>query len=182
VAVSPQSQARIDHIMKIILFRGRPASGKTTISKALGLRMALPVIHKDDIYDSLSSVIAEHSIRNKAAHDILFSILESNTHANATVILDFPFQNSADFSIIESWCAQHKVILKSVLVTCTNEHLWRERLILRSQHPLPNQLIYDFDELKKRYGSMHVEPHPSELLIDSALLLEDSIRHIIDYV
>jgi len=168
--------------MKIILFRGRPASGKTTISKALGLRLALPVIHKDDIYDSLSSIIADHNIRNKAAHDILYAILESNTHADATIILDFPFQNSADFSIIESWCIQYQVILKSVLITCTNEHLWRERLILRSQHPLPNQLIYDFDELKSRYGSMHVEPHPLELMVDSALQLEDNISHIINYI
>jgi adenylate kinase family enzyme len=168
--------------MKIILFRGRPASGKTTISKALSLQLGLPVIHKDDIYDSLVPFIADHAARNKAAHDILYAMLESNAHADSTIILDFPFQNAADFSVIESWCAHHQATLKSVLVTCTNESLWRERLILRSQHPLPNQMIYDFDELKGRYGSMHVEPHSSELLVDSALPLDGNIQHVIDYI
>ncbi len=168
--------------MKIILFRGRPASGKTTISKALGLELGYPVIHKDDIYDGLALDIADHGARNNAAHRILYAILESNVHSNAAIILDFPFQNAADFAIIESWCKEYRVILKSILVTCTNEQVWRERLILRSQNPLPNQLIYDFDKLKHRYGSMHVEPAPTELLIDSALPLQDNINRIIEYI
>lgn len=88
--------------MKVILFRGRPASGKTTISKALGLQLGIPVIHKDDIYNSLAPYISDHTIRNKAAHDTLYAILESNNHAASTVILDFPFQNTVDFLTIES--------------------------------------------------------------------------------
>ncbi|CAH1217093.1 hypothetical protein PAECIP111891_04550 [Paenibacillus allorhizoplanae] len=39
---------------KIILFRGMAGTGKSTLSRALAKKLQLPVLHKDDIYDSIA--------------------------------------------------------------------------------------------------------------------------------
>ena len=55
----------------IIIFRGKAATGKTFITNYLCKKLNIPVIRKDDIYDSLSMYNVEHSLNNSATYDIL---------------------------------------------------------------------------------------------------------------
>ena len=168
--------------MKIILFRGRPGTGKTTLTHAFAERTHFAVLRKDDIYDPVSEYIKEHSDRNKASHGILYKILESNIHSGTTFILDFAFQNSNDYSIIKDWCAERNIEFKSVLVTCSDEKLWAERLERRAENPTPNQLITSFEGFKKHYGTMHLEAEVGELVVDTVKLVEEIIPEVLEYV
>ena len=167
--------------MKIILFRGRPGTGKTTLTHAFAEKSHFPVIRKDDIYDPVTEYVTEHSSRNKLSHTILYKILQSNIHSDVTFILDFAFQNPQDFSIIKNWCSERNVDFKFILVTCSDEGIWAERFNKRAENPAPNQLIKNFDDLKKHYGTMQLVPEQSELLVDTIQSVEEIMSKVLEY-
>lgn len=168
--------------MKIILFRGRPGTGKTTLSDAFSLRTGFPVLRKDDIYDVVADFVHEHDMRNKISYGALWRILDTNAKSDAVFILDYPFQHSEDIEYIKTWCADRSVTLKSVLVTCSDEGLWSRRLDERTKKPAPNQLITDLASFKKLYGSLELSPYAGELLVDTVQLIEKIVSHVITYV
>ncbi|EHQ29939.1 AAA family ATPase [Mucilaginibacter paludis] len=168
--------------MKLILFRGRPGTGKTLLSGLLSAQLNLPVIRKDDIYDGLSTLNPDHQQRNSATHHILYAVLKSNAPTTSTLLLDFPFQFDDDIAKLKNWCIENNVELKSIVVTCSDEELWASRFNKRAENPAPNQLITDFKLLKQRYGEMQLRPGPLELLIDTVNNSSDNIKNIIAFI
>lgn len=168
--------------MKVILFRGRPGTGKTTLSKLLAGCIHSMVLSKDDLYDAVAAIIPDHDLRNKAAHDALYRILKSNSTTPITIILDFPFQTDSDLNVIKRWCNDNCVNLKTILVTCSNEVVWSARLQSRNDNPSPNQLITSFEEFKKRYGVMHLTAKDDELLADTVEPADIILERIIKYI
>jgi len=164
--------------MKIILFRGRPGTGKTTLSNAFAKQIHFPVLRKDDMYDVTSEFVNEHGIRNKISYQTLYKILESNIENNSTFIFDYPFQHPGDLEILRNWCANNGVTLKSILVTCSNEEVWAQRFKERAKNPAPNQLITNFEEFKKLYGTMHLTPEADELFVDTINSLESILAQV----
>lgn len=153
--------------MQIILFRGRPGVGKTTITNAYIQNRNCCLLRKDDLYDVSSEIVLEHSDRNRISYNGLYKILESNVSSNAFIVLDYPFQHEGDFELIRNWCSKHGVDLKSVLVTCSDKELWSKRLLDRSQNPAPNQLVTSYETFEKMYGTMIIEPEQGELVVDT---------------
>ncbi|ENQ3104086.1 AAA domain-containing protein [Bacillus sp. 491mf] len=167
---------------QVILFRGKAGTGKTTISNAVGAQLHIPVIHKDDLYDSIAEHITNHVIRNKICFDILFRLLESSLSCNATVIIDFGYNHLDDVLNLKSWIEQREGILISILCTCSDETVWAHRLKERKTNPQPNQLITDLHELKKHYSTINAELLEDELQLDCIedihLLTEKAIHYI----
>ena len=168
--------------MKVILFRGRPGTGKTLLSGLLAKRLNIVVLRKDDIYDNIAFLNAEHSLRNKATYNVLYTVLKSNECSASKIILDFPFQLEEDIDELAVWCHAHSVELKSILVTCSDEGLWAERFNKRAKSPAPNQLITDFEQLKSRYTTMQIKAHAGELLIDTVNSADENIAAIVTFV
>lgn len=168
--------------MKIILFRGRPGAGKTTVSNELAKKTSAPILRKDDIYDVAAQYVLEHQIRNKVSYGALYAILESNIGTDCVFILDYPFQSSEDVAIIENWCKERAIELKSIVVTCTDEELWAKRFNVRADNPLPNQLITNFEDLKKHYGTMQIIPQEDELLVDTVEPTSVVLEKVLDFI
>lgn len=168
--------------MKIILFRGRPGSGKTTLTHAYATKTNLPIIRKDDLYDPIARFVPEQLNRNIISHDILYRILESNAHTDATFILDFGFQTPGDFAIIKRWCSNHNVKMKSIVVTCSDEKIWAERFNKRAENPAPNQLITNFEKLKEYYGDLKIAIEEGELLVDTVNAVDEIVDLVSDFL
>lgn len=169
--------------MKIILFRGLPGSGKTTISTLVSKETNIPVLRKDDTYDLVSEFVQGYQTRNKISYGTLYAILKTNSKLDCSFIIDFPFNNQEHFSIIKSWCKEYGVELKSILVTCSDEKVWAERFNVRGENPLPNQLITNFEELNKNYnGVIQVTPEPGELVLDALKPSEILLKEIQNFI
>ncbi|WP_233531859.1 AAA family ATPase [Paenibacillus alkalitolerans] len=105
---------RGETISKIILFRGKAGTGKSTLSSELGKRLAIPVLHKDDIY-SVADYVSRHSVRNKICFDILYRFLQTVIDSNAAIILDFGLNHIDDARRLKNWIEDRGGELKSLL-------------------------------------------------------------------
>jgi len=162
----------------IILFRGRPGVGKSTISDEFSKERKLPILRKDDIYDSTASYIDDHVVRSKISYDSLFKILESNIFSGTSIILDYAFQKNEEITNFQKWCENRNLHLVSILVICSDREVWKERFNKRSENPAPNQLITDLDELERYYGNLVLEPIEGEIVIDSAESIESILKQL----
>jgi adenylate kinase family enzyme len=168
--------------MRIILFRGRPGVGKTTLSSVISKRHHFPVLRKDDIYHVSAKQVDTHENRNDISYETIYKILEANVETDCTFILDCPFQYPGDLELIRTWCDTFKVQLRSILVTCSDEIMWAERIAQRDERPYNIHHFTDFERLKEFYGTMHLTPEPDELLVDTVHPIEASIKKIEDFI
>lgn len=166
----------------IILFRGRPGVGKSTISDAFAEERKLSILRKDDIYDSAANYIEDSTIRNKVSYDSLFKIIDSNKHSGTSIIVDYPFQKDEEVINFKNYCKDRNVSLISVLVICSDRELWKERFNKRTENPAPNQLITDLDELERYYGDLVLKPLENEIVVDTTESIEIILKQLTSWV
>lgn len=167
---------------KVIVFRGKAGVGKTTISNEVGRKLNIPIIRKDDIYDSIAAYVDEHENRNKACYDTLHKILESNILNGIDVIVDAGFHNLDQVLQFKNWILYKKAIFVPLLCICSDEDIWAERFNKRSLNPQPNNLITNFEELKLHYKDLRTESLNNEMVLDTInnidVLVENAIAEI----
>jgi len=164
---------------KIILFRGRAGVGKTTLSNELGRRLKIAIIRKDDIYDSISNYIQDHDTRNKFCYKLIYQIMQTNLNCNADLIIDAPFPEILE---LQNWIYYNNGELKPILCVCSDENLWADRFNQRKLDPKPNNIITDFEEMKKHYGTLRINPIEGELVLDSSNDIEVLMTQTLEYL
>ncbi len=70
----------------MILMKGHPATGKSTLARALGRRLRWPVIDKDDAKDHTDGLPGD----NQLAYDILWQVVETQLQIGLDVIVESP--------------------------------------------------------------------------------------------
>ncbi len=164
---------------KIILVRGKAGVGKTTISNELSKSLNVPVIRKDDIYDELSELGLAHEKINHLSEKVLLAIVKTNIQNVTDLIIDSSYHYPSHYEKFVKWIQEQGVSLKSILVTCSNEELWKSRFEERKINPKPNNKIVDFENLKKHYGTLEVNSYEGELVLDSAKDLKLNVKKIL---
>jgi len=130
----------------------------------------IPVIRKDDFFDSLVDYIEDIPARHEASFKLLNKFIDTNIKSNSDVIIDCPLHNNDRLiELIDSYKTSGAV-LKPVLVICTDQMLWADRFNIRKINPLPNQIITDFDEMMVHYERRKIvtKAIDNELVVDSA--------------
>lgn len=151
-------------------FRGKAATGKTTLSNLLAERLSIPVIRKDDIVDALKSSrnISKDSINNEVCYNILYHIIQTNLDLHADFILDIALGDrknaTAFFSRLDF--GSHQTV--KFFVDCSDEQMWRRRHEERLKSPLPHQSFQSIEQVMERYQRADVNPFDDEYIIDSA--------------
>ena len=81
----------------VYLFRGKAATGKTTLSSRLSQKLAIPVFRKDDITDAIKSgeYLTDRGAGNALCYDILCCILQTNLSLGADFIVDLALATGA---------------------------------------------------------------------------------------
>lgn len=164
----------------VYIFRGKAATGKTTLSNMLAKKLSIPVFRKDDIVDALKSSknIDKGSINNEVCYNILYRILQTNLDLNSNFILDIALgdRNNAK-AFFERLDFKDNIVLK-FFIDCSDENEWKRRHLKRLENPLPHQSFKSFEHVVDHYKNADVNPFEDEYIIDNADALEKSFEEI----
>lgn len=162
----------------IILFRGKAGTGKTTLSNELGKRLKVPVLHKDDIYDSVAKDVSEHEARNQICFDFLYRFLHTVIATDADVILDYGFNHTDAVGKFKIWIEERGGKLMTLHCICSDDSTWAQRLAERSLAPTANQLITDLDKLKEHYKQVRSEVLDGEMVLNTVQPIESLMDQV----
>ncbi|XP_021856499.1 uncharacterized protein [Spinacia oleracea] len=116
----------------IILMKGHPGTGKSTIAAVISAALRCPLIDKDDIRDAtlcLSSA-ANSTALNNLSYDAMWRVVSTQIKLGLSVVVDSPLSHRRHLeSALHIAGESHRVLI----VECvpSDEAEWRRRLELR---------------------------------------------------
>lgn len=152
----------------IFLFRGKAATGKTTITDLLSKGLNIAVLRKDDIYDKLSVYNLEHSVINSASYDIIAKILQTSIDTNCNMIVDISLAHKDYIEQFLSKINLKECQIRQFLCICSDNEKWKKRIEERLRNPSPNQIFKSVEEAEEHYSKFDISPLENEIIIDSS--------------
>lgn len=179
--------------MWLIVMKGPPGSGKSTIARALSRRLCYPIIDKDDILDILHrdeqvpDVLDNNALlAGGLAYDVMFRVARRQLLQGLSVICDSPLTSTIGYRQAQTIAAEARAILAIVECCCPDTAQWSQRIDARKMLSLPPHHQTDWPALQDylsyyRSESSYPIIHP-HLMIDTTNPLEQCIDTIVDWL
>ena len=165
----------------LILFKGLMATGKSTLSRALGKHLGYPVVDKDDFSDVLMDQIERYG---PLAYGAMFSVSRSLLEQGFSVICDSPLRGQIGYLNAKRIADETGAELRVIVCTCSDKALWKERLETRTRRPA--HVLKTWDDLE-RYKEQALEDFgypitaPS-IQIDALNSLDENVDAIVAWL
>ncbi|MCH5210182.1 MAG: AAA family ATPase [Oscillospiraceae bacterium] len=153
--------------MNIYIFRGKSATGKTTLTNMLSRKINVPVLRKDDIFDQLSKHETDIAILNSASYDILAKQMQTCIDNQSDIIVDIALQHTPSLNEFLNMIDFKDSMIYRFFCDCSNDTIWLDRWRARLKNPLPNQYFKSIDEIVEHYGKCEIAPLAGEVILDS---------------
>lgn len=168
--------------MNIYIFRGKSATGKTTLTNILSKRLNIPILRKDDIFDLLSKYETDIGILNSASYDILAAQIQTCIDNQSDVIVDIALQHTPSLKTFLGKIDFKNSTVYRFFCDCSNNNIWLDRWRERLINPLPNQYFKSIDEITEHYGKCEIEPLNGEIVLDSIMAVDKLIDIIMEEI
>lgn len=162
----------------IYFFRGKAATGKTTITNIVSSKINVPVLRKDDIFDVLSNYLKDNSQNNSISYDLLSKLIQTNINNNTDIIVDIGLSNTNEWRKFQSKLDFKDCRTFTFLCDCSDLDIWKMRFIGRLKNPTPNQYFKTIEEVIAYYEKSEIELLDNEYYVDSS----DSIENILGFI
>ena len=94
----------------LLVLKGHPGCGKSTLARNLVSRMGWPLADKDDARDCLSGLSNDHATLNALAYKIMFRVAEAQLGAGNSCIVDCPLARIELWQVAEELAARVRVL------------------------------------------------------------------------
>lgn len=168
--------------MNIYIFRGKSATGKTTLTSILSQKLNVPVLRKDDIFDALSKYETDIAVLNGASYDILAKQIQNCIDNQSDVIVDIALQHTLSLKTFLRKINFKNSMVFSFFCDCSNDDIWLERWRERLKNPLPNQYFNSIDEIIEHYGKCEIKVLNDEIVLDSIMPVDDLVDIIMENI
>lgn len=164
----------------IIFFRGKAATGKSSASYDLKINHNFSVISKDIVFDELLKRGNDWATANAMAYDALANAIQRAHDLSEDLIVDIGLAHTPYFINFLSKMSLDERRVKQFLFICSDEDLWRARIVGRIKAPeAPNQGFKSFEEAKCHYQNYEIVKLDDEIEIDSAMPLDVIVKYIL---
>ena len=169
--------------MQLVMFKGFPGSGKSTLSRALSRQLHWPLIDKDDVKDMFSEQVPD---AGGLAYDVMLNIVRRQLLQGLDVICDSPMTHRITYERVQHIAKETHAHLAIVECFCSDEHLWSKRVNARKTYGLPAHHVIDWETLQAYRRQQRTEArfpitHP-HLLVDTARPLAVCITEVIEWL
>ena len=164
----------------VYIFRGKAATGKTTLSDMLAKKLSVPVIRKDDIVDALkmTETTDKELMNNRVCYNILYKIIQTNLDLGVDIILDIALGDRNNFKIFSERLDFKDNKIFGFFVICSDENEWRKRHEERINNPKPHQVFKSFEHVVEHYKTADFTPFEHEHIIDTADTIENCFKSV----
>lgn len=165
----------------IVFFRGKAATGKTTIADLISYQKKFTVLSKDHIFDELLKQGVEWDMATSLAYDKLADTIQDYYEADLDVIVDIGLAHTPYFKGFLKKMTLDMQHIKLFLFVCENNKMWEERMAKRINSPeSSNQSFKSIQEAIQHYEVYKIYRLPNEIEIDSAQPIESIVKKIYD--
>lgn len=166
----------------IILIRGKPATGKSFITRFLSKKLNIPFIDKDDIKDVVDYYFLERNVSDYFCYAILFNIAISYLESDSAVICDSPLFPQYAYFRAKKISDKYQVPIRVIHTVIEDTEQWKERMNKRylrhnSFHRYTNWESREKELLEKQ--PYHI---PGELMINLEKFGEREKNKLLKYV
>ncbi len=151
--------------------RGLPGSGKSALSRALGLRMDWPLIDKDDVKDVIDLRAPDSG---RLAYEVMLRIARRQLLQGFSVICDSPFTFGWVYDLARSIAAETGATIAIVECSCADEEVIRARIMARRLLALPAHHVTTWDDFEAARTRML--PEMAYAIVDPHLIVETAHR------
>ena len=165
--------------MWLVVLKGLPGSGKSTIGRALSKQLRWPLIDKDDVRDLFEN---QTPGTGGLAYDIMFNIARRQLLQELSVICDSPLTGHMGYERAQAIAVETYAFLVLIECICSDESLLRQRITGRQTFGLPPHHQTDwnrFEAYRRFYLSQDTYPitHP-HLVVDTIKPLGECLAEI----
>ncbi len=169
------------HKQTLILLKGHPGTGKSTLAAALAQRLHWPLIDKDDIKDHTYTLLQG----NELAYKIMWQITGHQLEIGLSLVVDSPLAYPVLYATGQELAASYGARLW-VIETTLPEEVWRTRLEARCQEQQPHR-ITSWDAMQQsliNYADCWRFPIAAQehLLVDTSEPVDQVVQSIIDHL
>lgn len=171
-----------EKMSNIYFFRGKAATGKTTITNRLSTVLNVSILRKDDIFDSISKFIEDPEKKHSISYEVLANLIQTNVDNKTDIIIDVGLSDTRQLKGFISKINFRESNILYFLCDCSDLEVWKNRFIERLKNPTPNQYFTNVDEIVDRYRGSVIELLTNEFYIDSSNELEETMKAIYKYL
>ena len=165
--------------MTLLLMKGPPGSGKTTIARELGRRLRWPVIDKDVFRDLLPDDLGGLS------YEAMLDLAERQLAIGLSVIADSPLGYGTGYRKALAIAERTGTNVGVVECRCSDPAEWRRRIEGRAGTGLAEHHATDWAKVDAFHGRTADDPFEIDvpsIAIDTAAPVEQSMGRVMDWL